>query len=248
MTALFDSGSSNIHFGLWNSEILYEIKKISYQDSWEKLKREIELLLKGIEPDKIAACSVSPKWKTTLFRILNDLFPGKLVVAEKASDLNIEVLYDKPESYGIDRALDCYYAFNLFKNSCVVVDAGTAVTIDAVDKNGRVLGGYIIPGWEIFSESLSEKTRLPHINFENNNDIGKSTLSCLKNGISSAFRYAVVNLVKKAVIVSECGNRIIVTGGDGEIIKKCFDYDVIYKPDMILYALAQVADMLPEYK
>lgn len=248
MTALFDSGSSNIHFGLWNGETLYKIKKISYPDSWEKLKKEIELLLTGIAPDKIAACSVSQKWRKKLFTILNDLFPGKLVVAEKASDLNIKVLYDKPETYGIDRALDCYYAFNYFRDSCVVVDAGTAVTIDAVDKNGRVLGGYIIPGWEIFSGSLSEKTGLPYINFEINNDIGKSTLSCLRNGISSAFGYAVVNLVKKAVMVSGCEDRIIVTGGDGEIIKKCLDTDVIYKPDMILEALAKAADILPEYK
>ena len=64
---------------------------------------------------------------------------------------------------GVDRVLAAYAAYRLVNDSCIVIDAGTAVTIDAVTKDGTFAGGFIFPGKDLLSWSLAAKTDLPYI-------------------------------------------------------------------------------------
>lgn len=61
--------------------------------------------------------------------------------------LPIKVLTDAPEQTGIDRVLNVAAAYEQIGNGCVVVDAGTAITIDCCNDRGEFLGGAIAPGY-----------------------------------------------------------------------------------------------------
>ncbi len=270
MIALFDSGSTRLHFSYWDGTALKDAINITYPDSIKLLRNIVSDILSEIIPEKIAACSVSSKWRECLFETINTIVPGKLVVARTASDLGMKVSYDKPETYGIDRALAAYGAFHVFQNSCVVVDAGTAVTIDAINSDGAVIGGYIFPGSEMLANALSSNTDLPPVHRTRtpvrrtrtmeggmeggdvstgdvNEGIGNSTETCIKYGITMGFTAAVNHLIKNAIDSVGSDNRVLITGGGAEVLKKYLTFPVKLKPDIVLETLGLIADKLPKY-
>jgi len=246
--ALFESGNTILHFSWWDGTAIKEPVKNPYPDSSGSLRSIVSNLLGEAVPDLVAACSVSSKWRVPLFEAINDIVPGRLVIARTAQDLGIKVSYDKPETYGIDRALAAYSAFRMFHNSCVVVDAGTAVTVDVIASDGTVTGGYIFPGIDMLTDALSSKTDLPMVSIgEVSEGIGNSTLTGIMFGISMGFSASLNHLVKSAMKIAESDNRIVITGGGAEIMKQCLTFSAYHKPHMVLEALGLVAEILPKY-
>jgi len=252
--ALFESGNTILHFSWWDGTAIKEPVKNPYPDSSGSLRSIVSNLL-GVTkyhsatiPDKVAACSVSSKWRVPLFEAINDIVPGRLVVARTAQDLGIKVSYDKPETYGIDRALAAYAAFRMFQNSCVVVDAGTAVTVDVIASDGTVTGGYIFPGIDMLTDALSSKTDLPMVSLgEVSEGIGNSTITGITFGISMGFSAAVNQLIRNAMKIAESDDRVVITGGGAESLKQCLAFSTYHKPHLVLEALGLVADILPKY-
>ena len=248
MIALFESGNTRLHFSWWDGEVLREVVHLSYPGSIDSLKNVVSNLLGGTIPHKVAACSVSSQWREPLFDAINSIVPGKLHTARTASDLSINILYDKPETYGIDRALASYAAYNMYRNSCVVVDAGTAVTVDAIKHDGTVIGGYIFPGSTILASSLSSETDLPQVTLDEACEgIGNSTEASIRFGITMGFLAAVNSLVQKAMSTVDCDERVVITGGDAEYLRNFLNFPVLHKPYIILEALGLVAIKLPKY-
>ena len=86
----------------------------------------------------------------------------KLTMVKSAAQLaGITVAYDEPDKLGVDRLVAMIAAHHLAnKQACIVVDAGTATTIDAVDAQGQHLGGLILSGLDLCSQSLLKNTEL----------------------------------------------------------------------------------------
>ena len=248
MIALFDSGNSRLHFSWWDGKKVKEPVCISYPGTVEELEKIITNFFCGSVPQKIAACSVSSHWREPLFKSLARKIPGRLVVAHTARNLGFKALYDKPETIGIDRVLAAYAAYHLFRDSCIVIDAGTAVTVDAVAKDGTFAGGYIFPGTGLLSWSLSEKTALPRISSADTcGSIGNSTETCISSGIAIGFSGAVSELIKKAATAVEHTARIVVTGGGAEQLISCLPVKAVHKPHLVLEGLGYASDKLPAY-
>ncbi|MFC1541188.1 type III pantothenate kinase [Candidatus Latescibacterota bacterium] len=248
MITVIDSGNSRIHFAYWNGREIKSPVSIPYPEKFESLRMVLTGLFGENIPEKIAACSVSSKWRETLFETLNDLFPGILVIARTASDMGVKVSYDNPDTYGVDRALAAYGAYRYFEDSCVIVDAGTAVTIDAVDKNRTVIGGYIFPGKDVLAGMLSAETDLPAVSGLNEiYGIGGSTEECISLGISIGYRAAIRHLIDKAIEHAGAGNKVMLTGGNAEDLETVMPFPVMLKPAVVLEALGLIADKLPRY-
>ena len=249
MIALFDSGNSRLHFALWNGETVINPLHIPYPKTIDLFAVLIRELLSSIPvPRRIAACSVSPVYREPLFRILHLHMPDYLVIARTASDLGLNVEYTHPEDYGIDRALAAYKVWQLFKKSCVVIDAGTAVTIDAVDNDGTVRGGYIFPGADTMAGALASQTGLPMVSPEFNcRDIGKSTKRCLACGIAGGLGGAVDALYEKASAAVDSGERVVITGGGGEKLLQIISFHAEYHPNLVLEGLGLASANLPSY-
>ncbi len=248
MTALFESGSSHLHFAWWDGEKISDYKSLEYPENGLFDEEIITCLVGEINPDLIAACSVRSKWREKLFQTLNALYKGKLAIARTASDIGIVTPYSKPETYGIDRALAVLGAFSLFGNACVVIDIGTAVTVDAVDKKGNVIGGYIFPGSEMMSSVIAEKTDLPFLHAQcHDTCLGTDTDSALKYGIGKGFLAAVDVFMLSAAERAGAADRIVLTGGGAESIAGLLSIPVICRPHLVIETLGKVAKKLPLY-
>ncbi|MFN0242804.1 MAG: type III pantothenate kinase [Planctomycetota bacterium] len=151
---------------------------------------------------------------------LDARFPG-CVLAPPNAGLIVEC---RPiEGVGSDRLFAARGAWERARRPCLIVDAGTALTVDAVDAlsahgrvTGRFLGGAIAPGPELVADALHAGTaRLPRVSLITDPaPIGRSTDAALQSGIVLGFRGAARELVAR--IASAAGldtAPVVLTGG-----------------------------------
>jgi len=152
--------------------------------------------------------------------------------------------YKEPARLGADRWANLLAAHTRCRGPVVIVDCGTAITIDALAADGRHLGGLIAPGIDLMTSSLIDKAPGIEIAHRENQDItllGSST----EVGVSGGVLYAVVSLVDRVLLdlKSELGQatKLIITGGDAERISPLLSTQPVYEPDLVLAGLAAVA-------
>lgn len=159
-------------------------------------------------------------------------------------DLPLTVALDEPHQVGIDR-LAAAAAASLVKpagQSAVVVDCGTAVTVDMVAADGRFLGGAILPGPALMARALAEGTsKLPAVAALIGGDLptmpGRSTQAAIAAGIGHGIRGAVARLVAEARAASGDAPVTILTGGWAEAVRDVLP-DAIVIPDLVLTGIA----------
>lgn len=119
-----------------------------------------------------------------------DLFSPRKIEVWGAKTLStckgFRIAYDNPEALGVDRWL-AMLAVHGRGSSGVIVDIGTAVTVDVVNKDGLHIGGCILPGPELMLKSLHQHThRLPKLSAEQistDNFLGNNTADCMLAGV-----------------------------------------------------------------
>jgi type III pantothenate kinase len=131
---------------------------------------------------------------------------------------SLSTAYADPSRLGIDRYLAMIGARQRYDCPLVVVDAGTAVTVDALDVNGKHMGGAIFPGLGVLRKLLAERTANIGQQPEMPNTIafGRSTGEAVNAGITIGFHGAIEALVFE--MCKELGGKasVICTGGDGK--------------------------------
>lgn len=141
---------------------------------------------------------------------------------------------------GQDRLLNALAAFDHMKQACVVVDAGTAVTVDFVDGEGVFQGGAIAPGATMQLHALHAHTAgLPHIHIARPSaDVfGKDTNQAMLNGVYYGIRGLVRSLVERYAEAYEAYPPIIATGGDAPLIFEGDEQIDRIVPDLTLWGI-----------
>ncbi|HEX6312153.1 MAG TPA: type III pantothenate kinase, partial [Acidimicrobiia bacterium] len=129
------------------------------------------------------------------------------------------ILYDNPKEVGADRIANAVGAYDLYGGPCIVVDFGTANTVDAISEKGEYLGGAIFPGIEIAMDALfSRAAMLRRVELvPPKNVIGKSTIESIQSGAVYGFSGQVDALVDRfSAELGEC--TVVATGGLAELI------------------------------
>ncbi len=168
-------------------------------------------------PGAIVAVSVVDRWTERLEWAAERLDLPLTVVA--ASHIPISTALVRPDQTGPDRLVAAWAAASIHGAPVIVVDLGTATTVDAVDADGFFLGGAILPGLGLAAVAVSEGTaRLPRVDLELPSEtIGVDTLSALRSGIVIGHVGAVRELAARMHLRMAAGNapatRVIVTGG-----------------------------------
>lgn len=158
------------------------------------------------------------------------------------SDLPIHIDYATPSTLGPDRIASACAAWSLCGNACVVIDAGTCITVDYVDSSGTFAGGAILPGIYMRNKAMHNFTsRLPLINIDNRDLVytGKSTHDSLWAGVATATKFELEGFV--AYYRQHGGvDKVYVTGGDAEIVASWIGAECV--KDMVLKGLLQVSN------
>lgn len=178
-------------------------------------------LTKGLRLEGAAICSVVP-WATgPLVQFVTEHFNIPCQELSSSTITGVGIDYPKPESIGADRLANAIAVKTHFGAPSVVVDFGTAVTFDVVNRAGNYAGGIIAPGLAAMTEYLHEKTALlPQIKIrETNAIIGKNTKEAMLIGAVHGYRGLVRELIKE--LKRELGVRrlpVVATGGYARLI------------------------------
>ena len=170
----------------------------------------------------ILIASVNPKLETVFYKYLGKKHKKKVLKIGKEIKLKMPILVDNPQKIGIDRLLNALAAYGRTKKATIVIDFGTAITIDIVSRKGEFLGGLILPGIRASAYALNKQTALlPEVDIKKPKDvIGKNVENAIKAGIYFGTTGSIIHIIRKVRKAYEDLQYIIATGGDAETFKK----------------------------
>jgi type III pantothenate kinase len=241
--ALFDIGNTHTHIGQANSSRVLRHADIPTRD-WRGAagRKAAATVLKGKITGAIL-CSVAPWATPAVENFLQDRFHIPCLQLTATTVRGVGIDYPKPETIGADRLANAVAVYRHFGAPSVVVDFGTAVTFDVVDKNGNYIGGIIAPGLNAMTDYLHEKTALlPRIMIrEVKAAIGKNTEQAMLIGAVHGYRGLVRELVgelKRALKSPRLP--VVATGGYARLISAKMPEVTAVRPLLTLEGLRLV--------
>ncbi len=153
--------------------------------------------------------------------------------------------YRHPRRLGVDRWVAMIGAWAEFESACVVVDAGTAVTIDAIDDEGQHLGGQIFPGVRLMFEALTANTSdIPAVGRQLSatsglDMFGDTTGKAVRNGAWNAVAGAVERAIT-ALRSNAYDPELVLTGGDASRMLTALGNEPLHRPHLVLQGLARM--------
>ncbi len=223
MLLVLDVGNTNIVIGLYQQDTLtahWRIRTQLGRTADEHAMLFLDLFKHaGIAPSSITdavVSSVVPPMDSSLHDALCDAcgIDNPLFITA-ALDLGIHVAYHNPQEVGADRIINAIAADAKYGHPAIVVDFGTATTLDVLDADGRYLGGAIMPGMETSAEALFRAAaRLPRISLEApGTAIGRTTVESMQSGLMLGYAGGIDALVDRIRTELECDMPVIATGG-----------------------------------
>lgn len=150
--------------------------------------------------------------------------------------------YLQPQTLGVDRWLAMLGAQTLQpRQNLLIVDAGTAVTVDWLDQEGQHGGGWIIPGLKMQQQAVVKNTAKVFNSemFNGRLEPGTDTVTGLQNGCLAA----VLGAIRLAWQQTPC-DKLLLTGGDSKFLKPYLtDFPLVVEPLLIFHGLARYIDM-----
>ena len=163
-----------------------------------------------------------------------------LQVHSTAKALGVTSAYALAERLGVDRWLAMIGAKQLYPNeNLLIIDAGTATTVDLLDASGQHLGGWIMPGVQTMFNSLLVNTKkiIAKPNVTASVLFGKDSSNCLNNGSWAM----TIGAVKEAIIQANellTLDRVLITGGNGGQINNLITEVYQLEPQLIFHGLS----------
>ena len=162
-------------------------------------------------------------------------------------ELPIEVRVEFPERVGLDR-LAAAVAASAIRGAgpAIVVDAGTAITVDLVSSDGAFEGGVILPGFRLTAQALSAGTnQLPLARFTGDDQpppvLGKNTEGAIKSGLFWGAVGAVREVIERMSAGLSQQPHVFVTGGDLRHLAPLVSPHSQFVPNMVLSGIASAA-------
>lgn len=241
MLLAIDIGNTNIHNGIFKAGTLK--KRFRFPTYGRNLEKEYYRRLKPYlgKIEKVIIVSVVPPVLKDVEPKLRRIFKQKILVVGRDVDSGVRNLYRHPAQVGQDRLINARAAYELYGGSTIVVDFGTAITIDVINRRKEYLGGVIAPGVELSLDALSDRAfLLPKVSIKKPEAIlGKETHESMRSGAVYGFSSLCDGVVLKLKRYCPKG-LVIATGGMSPLLGRfCKTVDRI-DPDLTLKGLELV--------
>ena len=178
---------------------------------------------------------------------------GVLWLGSQAEAVGVKNAYDSPAQLGVDRWAAIIAASQRVPGqACIVIDAGTAITVDAVDQHGQHHGGVIMPGLNLMLESLGRAAQLQCVGAEQREHLvqksralARSTDDAIMSGVVFSMRGGVRHVIEqqcKQINAKIQTIPIFVTGGDAHMLN--FEsLQMQCLPDLVLDGVVRLSEM-----
>lgn len=241
-------GNTRTHLGLFMEGDLAKTRHFANS----KLKQPMQLVqswwekLTDLPSSAIVIASVNDDVSKRLASAVKDQLSVEVYRAGEDMPVPIGRQLDPETITGIDRLLNAAAGYDLIKQACVIVDAGTAITVDFVDGEGTFHGGAIAPGGQMQLDAMHQFTdALPEVEFAapQSEAFGRSTSQAMLHGVYHGIRGMVWRLIENYAMDYEAYPTVIATGGDAQLLfskDKLFDQIV---PDLTLQGIRLTAKL-----
>ena len=246
MLLAIDIGNTNIVIGvIQEDEILFKARiatdRLRTSDQYGvEIRNMLEFfnIRKEDVTDCIIASVVPPVFNSVYTGVIKMIGKQPMVVGPGLkTGLNIHV--DIPSQVGSDRIVAAVAALAEYEAPLVLIDMGTATTIEVVEPDNVYMGGMIFPGVMVSLDSLTSRAaQLPGISLDKpKNIIGKNTVDCMRSGMM----YGTASMLDGVIdrIAEELGHSstIIATGGMAQFITPLCKHEIILEKELLLKGL-----------
>jgi len=237
-----DIGNTNIKFGIFSEGKFIKCLRLPSDNNITE-NEYLSYFEKEFAKFSIKKCiisSVVEDLSLVIKKISDKFFNIDSILLSSESKFGMQILVENKKRVGVDRLVNSSYIRNHFKLPAVVVDIGTATTIDVINKDGNFVGGAILPGINLQFKSLNINTsKLPHINERNSEfAIGKSTEEAILSGVLRGHSSSIEGIIEQ--MEKELGEsvKIILTGGDSVLVSKYMIKNIdLVNPNLTLESL-----------
>ena len=237
MLLAIDVGNTNVTAGLFRGSRLLSRGRVPTHASLRSLLRGMR-----VPPHEVGAVilsSVVPRATASLKRSLKELFHFRPLILGENVRAPIKNRYRVPSQVGQDRLVNGAGAFFLYGGPAIVVDFGTAVTLDLVSARREYLGGLIVPGVGIALEALvSNAALLPGIPLAPPSEfLGRDTRQSMRSGLFHGYGALCDGLVRRLKSEHAPRAKVIATGGHCRLLAPFCHAVQIVNPDLTLQGL-----------
>ena len=246
MLLAIDIGNTNLVIGCFDGETLAFKARIATDRTRtsDQYGVEIKNMMEayGVQVSDIDDCIISsvvpPVFNSVKTGVWKVIGKQPMVVGPGLkTGLNIQV--EVPSQVGADRIVIAVAALAEYTAPLILMDMGTATTIEVVEPENRYLGGVIFPGVRVSLDALTSRAaQLPGISLDNPKSvIGKNTVDCMRSGMMYGTAAMIDGLVER--IEEELGHKctLVATGGMAQFIVPLCKRDFILEKNLLLKGL-----------
>jgi len=225
-----DAGNTSIKVGIFNGSELKQQVKLNSLESLNEFS-------KSCEYEDIVVSSVSYPKKS-----FQDILGNSILFLDSYTPIPIKNHYRSKNTLGSDRlALMVGASFNWPHKNLIIIDLGTAITFDSIDKEGNYYGGLISPGIELRLKSLFHFTKnLPRVNLKKPLQfIGSTTAESIESGVY----YGVLGEIKNNILLFReklKSPQIVLSGGDAYFFESMIKEAIFAGSDLSLIGLNRI--------
>lgn len=247
MLLVIDVGNTNITLGLLEGKDVVATFRLTSQTSntsdeyGSQIAEMIEkkgYSIKDIED--VVVSSVVPKVMYSLNSGIIKYFGVEPMVVGIGTKTGIKINRTDPREVGSDRIVDAVAAFELYGGPCIVMDFGTATTIDLIGPDGSFEAGVTAPGIGISAKALWDETaKLPEVEIKKPDSIlATDTISSMQAGIvygQIGQAQYIINKMKEESNYDDI--KVVASGGLGKIIYENTDFIDVYDQQLTLQGM-----------
>jgi type III pantothenate kinase len=252
MLLAIDIGNTNVTFGVFQGEKIkctWRVSTAIHRTADEYANIMLSLMDRwGVNPSQVkdvVTCSVVPPLLIIFEEVCKRYLKKTPLIVEAGVKTGIRIDMDNPREVGPDRIVNAVAAHQLYGGPIIVIDMGTATTLDVVSKDGSYIGGAIAPGIIISTEALFTRTAvLPRIELTlPKKAIGRNTVAAMQSGIVFGYIGLIEGIVSRIQAELEERAKVAATGGLAEQISQASNVIEIMNPDLTLIGLRLIWEM-----
>jgi type III pantothenate kinase len=249
---LIDAGNTRIKTAVLDDGHIGEIQAVSYDDlspeqGFKQLLAQYHAI-KAIVMVHVLGDDFA-QMANTVCNALNVSL--HIVVSEKAAH-GVSITYEAPEHYGADRFVGIVAAHALYPQAtCVVIDCGTAITVDVVNQRGEHQGGVIYPGIQLCQQSLSRGAkgiRADAFTTLNNDLLANDTQTAVVNGCVYGAIGAIEGFCEKIHKQHSGECKYLICGGDAQLLSTHLSARFILREGLLFDGLNTIANNIKRHR
>ncbi|MBN2311915.1 MAG: type III pantothenate kinase [Candidatus Hydrogenedentes bacterium] len=227
MLLVADVGNSHTVLGLYSGDELaahWRVMTSNYRTT-DEVRILLDMLFRQerIDPASVNGCciaSVVPPLNHSIEKACRLSFGAAPLFVGPGVRTGLVIQVENPKEVGADRIVDAVGAITEYAGPLIVVDFGTATTLDVVSGNAEYRGGVIVPGIQISADALCERcAKLPRVEIAKPATvIGRDTIAHIRSGLTYGYADLIDGLIGRMAAEMDESPTVVATGGFANLI------------------------------